>query len=328
MKINLSLSNHLVCLNHKEKNISLVLDNYLTDPSNENDCKEGMLICNVCSKHFPIIDGVAIMINDFIKYCSERMTIFGKWILEAKSNKLKDYLLDVAKNIDKKNIINDRYENEGTYYNSYKWLHNENFESDKFLHLLRWKINPSDIYRKLASYIIYNPEGLGLDLGCALGLSTFEIAKKFAFVMGVDKSFSFIKEARKKSKEMAITNTEFIVADILNLPFKNQKFDLIFGLNVIEFVSLSELLDKVHGLLKPHCTFIITSPYDYNREIIYDQKMDSSIIRKTLENNGFEITTRTRNESFIPWILKINERIYLFYFLDIIESKKISKHKH
>jgi SAM-dependent methyltransferase len=193
---------------------------------------------------------------------------------------------------------------------------------------MRWKIKPSDIYKKLASNVIFNPEGIALDLGCALGLSTFEIAKKYGFVIGIDTSFSFIKEARKKSKEIGITNTEFIVADILYLPFKYQKFDLIFGLNVIEFVPITKLLEEIHDILKPHCTFIITSPYDYNRENVYDQKMDSITLRKTIEKIGFEITHRTQKESFIPWMLKINERIYLFYFLDIIESKKISKHKY
>ena len=120
---------------------------------------------------------------------------------------------------------------------------------------MRWKITPSDIYKKLASNVIFNPEGIALDLGCALGLSTFEIAKKYGFVIGIDTSFSFIKEARKKSKEIGITNTEFIVADILYLPFKYQKFDLIFGLNVIEFVPITKLLEEIHGILKPHWYF-------------------------------------------------------------------------
>ncbi len=328
MKINLSSYNHLTCINHKEKKNYLVLDAYVIDPINNNDCKEGMLTCNDCYQKYPIIDGIAIIINNFIEYCSERMITFGKWLLEIESDKLKDYLKDVAKNIEKKNIIDNRYENDGLYYQSYNWLHNENFESDKFLHLLRWKIKPSDIYRKLASSVIYNPEGMGLDLGCALGLSTFEIAKKFAFVIGVDTSFSFIKEARKKSKEQGITNTEFIVADILDLPFKSQKFDLIFGLNIIEFVSVTKLLEEVHNLLKPHCTFLITSPYDYNRENTFEQKMDDIVIRKIIEKNGFEISHRTQKESFIPWMLKINERTYMFYFLDLVEAKKISKHKY
>lgn len=286
-----------------------------------------MLTCNDCKQKYPIIDGIAIIVNNFVEYCSERMITFGKWLLEVESDKLKNFLKDIVADIDKRNIKDNKYENDGLYYQSYKWLHNENFESDKFLHLLRWKIKPSDIYRKLAASVIYSPEGMGLDLGCALGLSTFEIAKKFAFVVGVDTSFSFIKEARKKSRDQGITNTEFIVSDILNLPFKNQKFDLIFGLNIIEFVPINRLLEVAHSLLKPHCTFIITSPYDYNRENVYEQKMDDILMRKTIEKNGFEISHRTQKESFIPWMLKINERTYLFYFLDLIEAKKISKHK-
>ncbi len=327
LKISLSSYNHLTCIKHNDKKYYLALDSYITDPLNSNDCKEGMLTCNDCNQKYPIIDGIAIIVNNFVEYCSERMITFGKWLLEVESDKLKNFLKDIVADIDKRNIKDNKYENDGLYYQSYKWLHNENFESDKFLHLLRWKIKPSDIYRKLAASVIYSPEGMGLDLGCALGLSTFEIAKKFAFVVGVDTSFSFIKEARKKSRDQGITNTEFIVSDILNLPFKNQKFDLIFGLNIIEFVPINRLLEVAHSLLKPHCTFIITSPYDYNRENVYEQKMDDILMRKTIEKSGFEISHRTQKESFIPWMLKINERTYLFYFLDLIEAKKISKHK-
>jgi SAM-dependent methyltransferase/uncharacterized protein YbaR (Trm112 family) len=328
LKINLSSYNHLICINHKEKKNYLALESYIVDPLNNNDCLEGILICNDCDQKYPIIDGIAVIINNFVRYCSERMITFGKWLLNVKSDKLKDYLKDIAKKIEKKNIVDNKYETDGLYYQSYNWLHNENFESDKFLHLLRWKIKPSDIYRKLASNIIYNPEGMALDLGCALGLSTFEIAKKFSFVIGVDTSFSFIKEARKKSIEQGVTNTEFIVADILYLPGKDQKFDLIFGLNIIEFVSVTGLLVEVHNLLKPHCTFIITSPYDYNRENTYEQQMDDIRMREIVQKNGFDISHRTQQESFIPWMLKINERTYLFYFLDLIEAKKVSKHKY
>ena len=125
------------------------MESYITDPLNNNDCKEGMLTCNDCYQTYPIIDGIAIIVNNFVEYCSERMITFGKWLLEVESDKLKNFLKDVVACIDRKNIKDNKYENDGLYYQSYKWLHNENFESDKFLHLLRWKIKPSDIYRKL-----------------------------------------------------------------------------------------------------------------------------------------------------------------------------------
>ena len=94
---------------------------------------------------------------------------------------------------------------------------------------MRWKIKPSDVYRKLPSNIPLIQRDLRLDLGCALGLSTFELAKKFSFVFGVDSSFSFIREAKKKIKEQGITNMDFIVLTSWILPFKIKHLILYLG---------------------------------------------------------------------------------------------------
>ena len=48
-------------------------------------------------------------------------------------------------------------------------------------------------------------------------------------------------------------------------------------------------------------------------------KFNSIQIRKILEKFGYKINNQ---ESYIPWIMKINERSYLFYFVDFIEAKK------
>lgn len=318
----------LYCINHVDRNCPLDLEILIHDPDNKNECLEGFLICPDCKSIFPIISGIAVIVKDIIEYASKRLVTFGKWYSNCESEKMKSYLKDISTRLVKNSLEENRYEDDGRYFQTYKWLHNENFESDKFLHLLRWKIKPSDVYRKLTSGINFEPEGIALDLGCALGLSTMELSKKFSFVFGIDHSFSFMLEAKKKSIEAGTTNIEFFVSDILELPFKNQKFDLIFGLNIIEFVPLEKLLPLVHNLLKPHSMFVTTTPYDYNREIVYNPNLNDQALRIALEKNGFEITIKTKKESFIPWILKINERTYLFYFLDLIESRKVSKHKH
>ena len=318
----------LYCINHRDRNFPLDLEVLVHQTDNKNECIEGFLICPDCKSTFPIISGIAVIVKDIIQYASQRSGTFGKWYSTCKSDKMKSYLKDLSTRLVRNSVIENRYEDDGRYFQTYKWLHNDNFESDKFLHLLRWKIKPSDVYRKLTSGIKFEPEGIALDLGCALGLSTLELANKFSFVFGIDSSFSFMVEAKKKSSDAGYTNIEFFVCDILDLPFKSNKFDLIFGLNIVEFVPLEKLLPVVHSLLKPHALFVTTTPYDYNREVVYNPNLDDHTLRIAIENNGFEITIKTRKESFIPWILKINERTYLFYFLDLIEARKISKHKH
>ena len=318
----------MYCINHNDRNYPLELNALINDPINKNECIEGFLVCPNCKSTFPIISGVAIILKDFIKYSSQRLSTFGMWYLNSKSEEMRSYLKDISARLEKNFLDDNRYEHDGRYFQTYKWLHNENFESDKFLHLLRWKIKPSDVYRKLTSGINYEPEGIALDLGCALGLSTIELSKKFSFVFGIDYSFSFMVEAKKKSSEAGLTNVEFFVCDILYLPFKKQKFDLIFGLNIVEFLPLEKLLPLVHDLLKPHSWFVTTTPYDYNREAVYNRDLNDQTLRIEIEKSGFEITMKTKKESYIPWILKINERTYLFYFLDLVESRKVSKHKY
>ena len=58
---------------------------------------------------------------------------FGKWFSNAKSAEMKIFLKNLSLDIDKNHQKEDRYEEDGLYFQSYKWLHNENFESDKFL---------------------------------------------------------------------------------------------------------------------------------------------------------------------------------------------------
>jgi tRNA G10 N-methylase Trm11 len=132
-----------------------------------------------------------------------------------------------------------------------------------------------------------------------MGKTTLQLAKKFSFVVGIDLSFSFIKEARKYMQEFRQGNAEFCVADAESPPFHPMKFDII-----------------------------ITDPYDFNRETILEKKYDARSFRNLINENGFEINeSYLKKEAFIPWILKINERTYLFYYVDFIKAKKRSKHK-
>lgn len=318
-------ANHLICINHLDKQIRLQIENLIDNEGKE--CIEGFLICPDCDSKYPIIEGVAIILKNFPNYIQNRTEMYGKWLLECQTNEMKDFLRNSGESLSSP-IGSNIYEDGGIWYSPYKWLQLEKHDEDRLIKSLRWKINPNELYDRVISSINPKLDGIALDLGCAMGKTTLKLAKKYSFVIGVDLSFSFIKEARKLMQEDIQGNAEFCVCDVSSLPFHNMKFDLILAMNLIELVNPKELLLSVHKLLKPHSDVIFTDPYDYNRGKEIEKKYDARSFRELIEESGFEINeSNQKKESFIPWILKINERVYLYYFVDFIKAKKLSKHK-
>ena len=138
-----------------------------------------------------------------------------------------------------------------------------------------------------------------LDIGCGGGANVKRLLDKVPYgkVTGIDYSeVSVIKS--KKTNKTGIKNRrcEILQANVMDLPFGNDVFDLITAFETIYFwLDILEAFKQVHRVLKPNGTFMICNevngenPKDENwTKIINGMKIyNSEQIRKPLESAGF-----------------------------------------
>jgi 5-histidylcysteine sulfoxide synthase/putative 4-mercaptohistidine N1-methyltranferase len=131
-----------------------------------------------------------------------------------------------------------------------------------------------------------------LDLGCAVGRATFELARDFNEVTGLDASARFIRigvELQEKGhcrytrveegelatyhevklSDMGLEGTEqrvsFQQADACNLKDRYTGYDLVLAANLIDrLYSPRKLLTMIHERLKPGGLLVIASPYSWD----------------------------------------------------------------
>ncbi|MDD2851819.1 MAG: 5-histidylcysteine sulfoxide synthase [Desulfuromonadaceae bacterium] len=139
------------------------------------------------------------------------------------------------------------------------------------------------------------PKRHALDLGCAVGRSSFELARGgFSRVTGLDYSTRFFRLAARMQEEgylryalpeegeiVSYHETElaalglagsrervdFYQADACNLPEKFTGYDLVLAANLIDRVySPRSFLCTIHERLNPGGVLVITSPYTWLKE--------------------------------------------------------------
>jgi putative 4-mercaptohistidine N1-methyltranferase len=130
-----------------------------------------------------------------------------------------------------------------------------------------------------------------LDLGCAVGRSSFELARHFDEVVGIDFSARFIEAARTMQRDGTMTIRapregiafdEFRLELPAGLPRERVRFeqgdacDLRNELGVFDLVLMANLIDRLPdparccaqlpALVAPHGRLVLTSPYTWLEE--------------------------------------------------------------
>ena len=157
-----------------------------------------------------------------------------------------------------------------------------------------------------------------LEHGCSIGLLASYLSKKHEHVLGIDRSFSALKIAKKSSKN----NLDFVLSDSLSGVLGKLQFNLVLGVNILELIEPTEFLKHVSKQISSG-HLLISDPYDFERGSNSVKKtINEKTLRSLIKNLGFKISPKTIHPSYVPWILKINPRATLNYKVDLIIAKK------
>lgn len=183
-----------------------------------------------------------------------------------------------------------------------------------------------------------------LDLGCSVGRSTFELAKSFDEVTGIDFSANFINVGVKLKKYDSLTfkvkkegdtfeektvsledfgleniqdNVSFMQGDACNLKDLYSGYDLIFCSNLIDRLYYPQkFLDDVPNRVNDGGLLVLLSPYTWLEEYtpknnwlggyIKDNKEVSTLETLKTELSGYELLDTID----VPFVIKETNRKY------------------
>lgn len=176
----------------------------------------------------------------------------------------------------------------------------------------------SKFYARIRNLAMHLPASdFVLEHGCSIGHVAREYAKRNSLVFGIDKSFFSILEAKRNQRG----NSDFVVADSLNHPFGNKKFDLVLALNLLDIVEPRQLI-KV--MTRQSGRFLVLSdPYDFERgKGSVKSTISPEEIRSIIRKSRFGLIYGTTSAQFIPWKLSMNSRLSLNYKVDLLVARR------
>lgn len=243
---------------------------------------EGILLCSnpQCLSEFPIVDGIPIIVADLRTYVScNILSINGR----------NDFTADMESLIGDCCGPGSAFDANRQSLSVYAFDHYGDFDPEK--EALE-TVSPGSILnlvRKGLDAIGDTPAGPVIDIGCATGRTSFELAEASdGIVLGVDLNFDMLRTAARILEDgivkyprrrvgmvydrrefpasfMNAVNVDFWVCDAVALPFKNGCFQLATSFNVIDCLgSPREHLNELARILADGGRTIIATPYDWS----------------------------------------------------------------
>ncbi len=182
------------------------------------------LVCvsSKCESTYPIVQGIPCFLEEELDFDTDLSV--DKW---------QQFYIDKEKKLD--------------YEQQYKIYLEDNF---------------NNVYNQLSEYADFDTKPIFLEIGCGPMVLGRALHEKCKLIVGVDFSFEALKMAETMLKSSGVTNYLLILADIKNMPIKDNKVDVLYGGGVIEhFKDTLSAVNEGYRVLKDGGVSFNTVPH-------------------------------------------------------------------
>ena len=271
---------------------------------------EGLLSCpNIqCNNEYPIIYGIPIIVPNIREFLKNNF-------LAITANTEFSPLID--------SVLGDalgpgaEYNNTRHHISSYGWDHYGDLAPKGEFENEGHSAKPGSVLNCLdagLSLLPNQPKAPILDVGCALGRSSIELAKKHeAITLGIDINFSKLRIAQRvlqngivsfPLKQLGVAYEQheypvnfshkhyidFWLCNALALPFSDSSFHLVSLLNVLDVVPSPKMLfSSVNNILADGGYAIFSTPYDWSSPVTMESWIGGKKVHQTLRGDSSKL---------------------------------------
>uniref|UniRef100_A0A061QMJ7 Methyltransferase type 11 domain-containing protein n=1 Tax=Tetraselmis sp. GSL018 TaxID=582737 RepID=A0A061QMJ7_9CHLO len=181
-----------------------------------------------------------------------------------------------------------------------------------------------------------------LDVGCAVGGASFELAKSFEMVVGLDYSQHFVDAAEKMKtlkcmnytaqvegdiyeeyracipEDVDVSRVRFLQGDACNIPKTIGSFDVVLAANLLcRLPEPALFLRRLPSLVRPGGIVVLVSPYSWLEAWTPKQKWIGATVRGSRKEPSCQVLMRELENSFdlvhqedMPFLIREHVRKY------------------
>jgi ubiquinone/menaquinone biosynthesis C-methylase UbiE len=163
------------------------------------------------------------------------------------------------------------------------------------------KMNPEDHYFQVKRQILKSfcaKESVVLDAGCGNGNFGLLISRDVSKLYGCDFTEEMLEAFKIRTKDLNLSNVYLAKCDLLNLPYSNEIFDMIFSFSTLYYIKeIDTVLSEFNRVLKKNGVMILEFATKYSVDAVHSKIrfkcpqffLNTLVINKLIREKGFVI---------------------------------------